>query len=58
MGRGRGRGRGAKQEFSKDALDEDLDSYMSKAKASLDQQLESYMANADGASLIFSKPRS
>ena len=45
-GRGRGRGRG-KQEFSKDALDQDLDTYMSKTKASLDQQLESYMANAD-----------
>ena len=43
-GRGRGRGAAAEQNYTKDSLDSDLDSYMSKTKESLDQQLDAYMA--------------
>uniref|UniRef100_F6VNK0 Chromatin target of PRMT1 protein C-terminal domain-containing protein n=3 Tax=Ciona intestinalis TaxID=7719 RepID=F6VNK0_CIOIN len=47
-GRGASVGRGGKiikKEVSKDALDNDLDSYMSKTRGSMDAELDEYMAN-------------
>lgn len=48
-GRGRGgfRGRGARPKVSREALDEQLDQYMSKSKMTLDSELDAYMAAAD-----------
>ena len=47
-GRGgaRGRGRGGAP-VSKEQLDSDLDTYMSKTKAHLDAELDAYMASID-----------
>lgn len=47
-GRGGFRGRGApRPKVSREALDEQLDQYMSKSKMTLDSELDSYMAAAD-----------
>lgn len=45
VSRGRGRGRGGQQSLpSKQALDNELDEYMSRTRGNLDMELESYMA--------------
>jgi len=48
-GRGRGgfRGRGGRPKVSREALDEQLEQYMSKSKLTLDHELDAYMAAAD-----------
>jgi len=46
-GRGGYRGRGARPKMTREALDDQLDQYMSKSKIALDSELDAYMASAD-----------